>query len=203
MVFPYIFYSNQTFTFNILDKCLDLLSKFHNFDYPITIDPALIKQNYIDKLRERFNHNDYFFDDADIVFQSIIDGLEQNYAAKIVSIIHGDYWFSNIILMYSDDICCIDMKGQVFGELTLNGDMYYDYGKLYQSILGYDLILNRKPINTEYFIKMREYFLCKYTDLGLNLVYLRWVTKSLIFGTFHCLKPDAPKSELWNLIKSI
>jgi len=35
------------------------------------------------------------------------------------------------------------MKGQVYGELSLNGDMYYDYGKMYQSLLGYDLVLHR------------------------------------------------------------
>ena len=199
----YFLYSNQTLTFNILDKCFDTLSVFHHLDYPITIDPALIKQNYFEKLQERFNHNDYCFSDADTVFKSIIDGLEQNYNPKLAPIIHGDFWFSNIMLTYSDEIRCIDMKGQVFGELTLNGDIYYDYGKLYQSILGYDLLLNRKQINTEYIIKMQKYFLHKCTAIGLNIEYLRWVTKSLIFGTFHSLKPDSPKSELWNLIKSI
>jgi hypothetical protein len=39
------------------------------------------------------------------------------------------------------------MKGQVDNILTTNGDIYYDYGKLYQSILGYDIILNKNNLN--------------------------------------------------------
>ena len=36
----------------------------------------------------------------------------------------------------------IDTKRIVYDMLTTNGDIYYDYGKLYQSILGYDLVLH-------------------------------------------------------------
>ena len=40
------------------------------------------------------------------------------------------------MLTYNDELKFIDMKGQITDILTLNGDMYYDYGKMYQSILG-------------------------------------------------------------------
>jgi hypothetical protein len=95
------------------------------------------------------------------------------------------------------------MKGQVFGTLTLNGDMYYDYGKLYQSLLGFDLILNGVSTDNVYIYKMTEYFLTKCRELGLNIEYLKWVTKSLIFGTFHALKPTVSKEKIWELIKNI
>ena len=93
------------------------------------------------------------------------------------------------------------MKGQVYNELTMNGDIYYDYGKLYQSILGYDLILNNKTINKEYMKKMKDYFLKKCQEKGLNLIYLYWVTKSLIFGTFHSLSPNVSKNDIWTMLK--
>jgi hypothetical protein len=95
------------------------------------------------------------------------------------------------------------MKGQVYNELTLNGDAYYDYGKMYQSILGYDLILHNKDIPLEYKSRIVDYFLEKCKSIGLNTEYLRWVTKSLIFGTFHSLPSNISKREIWNWLKKI
>uniref|UniRef100_A0A6C0D604 Nucleotidyl transferase domain-containing protein n=1 Tax=viral metagenome TaxID=1070528 RepID=A0A6C0D604_9ZZZZ len=199
----YFLYSNQTMTTSILDKCFDVLNKLHTCEHTIHIDSQLVLKNYINKLKERFNQTDYYFTDAESVFKQILDKLTESYDPTIVSIIHGDFWFSNIMLTYQDEIKCLDMRGQVSGELTLNGDMYYDYGKLYQSILGYDLVLHGITINTEYVSKMSEYFLTKCGELGLNIIYLKWVTKSLIFGNFFALKPDAPKEKIWALINSI
>jgi fructosamine-3-kinase len=190
-------------TTRVIDKCIDFLHTLHNTNYPIFVDKVLVKANYIDKLKERFNHNDYYFDDADTVFQEILNGLTDTFNAVPVPIIHGDFWFSNIMLTYEDELKCLDMKGQLYGQLTLNGDMYYDYGKMYQSILGFDLILNRIPLDQEYISKMKVYFLERLAYYELDLQYLKWVTKSLIFGTFHALKPDAPKEKIWELIKSI
>ena len=39
--------------------------------------------------------------------------------------------------------------------------MYYDYGKLYQSILGYDLVLNGHNRDVEYISTTKKYFLEK------------------------------------------
>ena len=83
--------------------------------------------------------------------------------------IHGDFWFSNIILTYDDKYKIIDMRGQVDNKLTINGDIYYDYGKLYQSILGYDLLLNNESIDDEYINTMKNYFLEKCENINLNL----------------------------------
>ena len=200
----YFLYANETLTTHVLDKCFLLLDKLHNFNLPINISQDKIKSNYFDKLKERFhNKNDYPFTDAEEVFNEIITNLELNYDYKIAPIIHGDFWFSNILLTYEDELKCIDMRGQVYDELTMNGDIYYDYGKLYQSILGYDLIINNKKINKEYLKKMKDYFLKKCTEKGLNLLYLHWVTKSLIIGTFHFLSPNISKNDIWNLIKQI
>jgi capsule biosynthesis phosphatase len=200
----YFLYANETLTTSILDKCFSVLDSLHNFEYPISISQENIKANYFDKLRERFaNKNDYPFEDADDVYTEIITNLKQHYNPIIASVVHGDFWFSNILLTYEDDLKCIDMKGQVYDELTINGDIYYDYGKLYQSMLGYDLVMNKKTIRPEYKGQMVAHFLYKCREKGLNLEYLHWVTKSLIFGTFHSISPDISKNDVWTLLKEI
>lgn len=60
------------------------------------------------------------------------------------NIIHGDCWFSNILL-HKHNIYFIDMRGKFGDKLTWKGDSVYDYGKIYQSILGLDLIINTDP----------------------------------------------------------
>lgn len=201
----YFLYANQTFTTNIIDKCFHFLDIIHNQPFPeITISNDKIKSNYFDKLKQRFENNliDYPFANSHEIFDEILENLEKYYSPKLTSIIHGDFWFSNVLLNYSnDELVCIDMKGQVYGELTLNGDAYYDYGKMYQSILGYDLILNKKSVSEEYLQKMHDYFLKKCIEKNLDLNYLFWVTKSLIFGTFHfySFSPQlASKTDIWN-----
>ena len=95
------------------------------------------------------------------------------------------------------------MKGQVDNILTTCGDIYYDYGKFYQSILGYDLILHNDDINYKYVNMMKEYFISKCEKKKMNVKYLTAVTKSLVFGTFHSLKPNDPKHKIWEFIKTI
>jgi hypothetical protein len=138
------------------------------------------------------------------VFNSILNGLQTNLAIEIVPMIHGDFWFSNILLTYDDQYKFIDMKGQVFDVLTMNGDRYYDYGKLYQSIVGYDIILNDIEPDHDYIDSMKATFLEKCKSIGLNIEYLKWVTKSLIFGVFHSIDSKSNvKSRIWELIQSI
>ena len=190
----------------MIDKLFSILDKFHtNPNMPITIQREAVLNNYILKLTERFkNKNDYPFQDAENVFNQIIDGIKRYCDIKIAPFIHGDFWFSNILLTYDDEFKFIDMKGQVDGSLTINGDMYYDYGKLYQSILGYDLILNEIVLDLEYINKMKTLFLIKCEVIGLNLDYLKWVTKGLIFGVFHSIEGKSNiKNRIWELIKSI
>jgi hypothetical protein len=199
----FFLYKNQLITEKNIDGLFEILNLFHSIDYPISIEEENIHNNYFKKLGERFNKNDYFFEDAEEVFQSIIENLKLFYSPKIVGIIHGDFWFSNIIMEYDDNYKFIDMKGQVDNIFTMNGDMYYDYGKLYQSILGYDLVLNDCKQNMEYITKTKEYFLKKCLDIGLNIDYLTAVTKSLVFGTFHSIENNETKKRVWEFIKSI
>ena len=202
----YYLYKNKLVTNEMMDKLFSILEKFHNNkNIPITIQREAVLNNYILKLSQRFkNKNDYPFDDAEIIFKQIIEGIIQYCDVTIAPFIHGDFWFSNILLTYDDEFKFIDMKGQVDGSLTINGDIYYDYGKLYQSILGYDLILNEIDIDIECINKMKKLFLLKCETIGLKLDYLKWVTKSLIFGVFHSIEGKSHiKNRIWEMIKTI
>ena len=200
----YFLYKNKLITEKNIDELFNILDIIHKTDsIPITISIENIKNNYFKKLKDRFNKNDYYFEDADIIFKDILDNLENTFYPIIVSVIHGDFWFSNIIMEYNDSYKFVDMKGQVDNILTLNGDMYYDYGKLYQSILGYDLVLNNCILDTEYLLKIKNYFLEKCKFKGLNLDYLNTVTKSLIFGVFHSIDSSETKDRIWKFLKNI
>lgn len=199
----YYLYKSKTLTTKIIDDLFNILDKFHSLDLKINITNDNIKSNYINKLKKRFNLNDYYFEDAVNVFDSIIQDISNNFNSKLVPFIHGDFWFSNIILTYNDKYKFIDMKGQVDDILTTNGDAYYDYGKLYQSILGYDLVLHRDPLDQEYIRVNKEHFLLKCQERNINIKYLTAVTRSLIFGTIHFIKPTDPKENIWQLIKNI
>jgi hypothetical protein len=208
-------YKNKLITEKIIDDLFGILHTIHTSKY-LNAEPSScgempnevnVRNNYLEKIKKRFeNKTDYYFNDADIVYKEIVDGLEKNIDTNmdIRPVIHGDFWFSNIILMYDDSYKLLDMKGQVDGILTVGGDRYYDYGKLYQSIIGYDLILHGLIPDSEYLNGVKGLFLQKCTGIGLNIPYLTFVTKSLIFGTFTFIDASNEiKGNIWELLKLI
>ena len=50
------------------------------------------------------------------------------------------------------------MRGKIGNKLTKFGDIMYDYSKIYQSLIGYDFILNDKEIDIEYIDTFVNYF---------------------------------------------
>src|SRR3990167_9359676 len=69
-----------------------------------------------------------------------LDSKEKYRLLGIVNVIHGDYWFSNMML-YKGQLKCFDPRGKVGSKLTVKGNPVYDYAKLYQSIIGLDCII--------------------------------------------------------------
>lgn len=197
-------YKNKLLTTKHIDDLFEILHKFHSYkNTNLEITKENVLNNYVEKLKKRFNVIDYPFVNSEKVFKDIITGIQENYTPIISNMIHGDFWFSNIILTYDDKYKIIDMKGQVDNILTLNGDVYYDYGKLYQSIIGYDLVLNNLELDCEYIDLMKNYFIEKCENINLNLTYLKYVTKGLIFGTFYFMNEnDKSKEKIWDLINS-
>jgi len=203
-------YKNCILAYRQIDDLFDILSNFHKHKDKIIITNDNIKNNYVNKLLNRFNKQDYYFDDSEEVLEDIIKGIETYFTPVITPMIHGDFWFSNIILTYDNKYKCIDMRGIIDNIQTLNGDIYYDYGKLYQSILGYDIVLNNQNDyysndNNEYKFLMKTYFINKCHSKGLNINYLKYVTKGLVFGTIPFIGhyDNDIKNNVWKFIKEI
>jgi capsule biosynthesis phosphatase len=156
--------------------------------------------NYSTKLLERFKqHEEYPFDDAADV-QSLCLQRISHHTPIVTSFIHGDLWFSNILVTYDGNMKFIDMKGKVGDLEKTGGDIYYDYGKLLQSFLGYDAALygHERPDNNllDIFKVELEKRNILYTDV-LN------VTFSLVMGTLPFISSIDAKQRVWQWIKQV
>lgn len=86
-------------------------------------------------------------------------------------IIHGDPVFSNILHDTNLDIKFIDMRGKLSNTHTILGDPCYDLAKIYQSLMGYDFVLNDRRIvrNTE-LIDIFEQHVTKNYGLSMKII---------------------------------
>ena len=150
-------------------------------------DNINIYENYSNKLKKRYKMYDYSkFPNIKTTYKNIIEGLdeyEKNDLGKKV-VIHGDAVLTNILINNFGKVKCIDMRGKIGDTLTIIGDWLYDWAKLYQSLIGYDKILQDKILNEKYeerLIKVFEtYFLGYYSEKDLKNVKL--ITNSLLFS---------------------
>ena len=113
---------------------------------------------YTPKLEERFENNQQVYLELDPnvaqtleCLHSKLNEYETSDRQLLATYIHGDPVFSNVLLTPDGYIKLIDMRGHRDGELTLSGDLVYDLAKVYQSLLGYDivLLLGREPNSQE------------------------------------------------------
>jgi len=149
-------------------------------------DDINIYCNYATKLKNRFDKYDYSsFPNSLFTYQSLLSSLKkyenENLGKKTV--IHGDTVFTNILINQFGKIKFIDMRGKQGNTLSIYGDYLYDWAKLYQSLIGYDEILEGKKINKEYKDKLINYFKKEFIkrfdeDTFKNL---QTITKSLLF----------------------
>ena len=129
--------------------------------------------------------------------------------APITIVEFGDYqchqcynWFHNtkpmIMRDYIDtgkaNLVFIDMRGNLGGVDTICGDMWYDYAKIYQSLIGYDAILLGKFVDRDYKSSLIRYFDSyvseKFSPERLELI--KQITSSLLFSLIP-LHDDSPK----------
>ena len=177
-----------------LDKELTKDQLYHIFGSIVRIQTCNIEnkniniyQNYCHKLKKRYEEYDYSkFKDSEIIFNELynkLENYEKNQLGKI-TVIHGDTVFTNILINEFGKIKFIDMRGKQGDKLTINGDWLYDWAKLYQSLVGYDEILESKYVNLEYKKSLIEYFkqlfIEKYTQNDFDNMEL--ITKSLLFS---------------------
>ncbi len=187
--FSYL-YVNKTLTIENLKQLISALADIHR-SYNDKI-PENIYLNYADKLRERVlgyqdHYKFYGFKGWKKTFTDLENWLSDIYAKDdfgISTIIHGDPVFSNVLLDQNSEIKLIDMRGRLGSQLTRMGDMFYDFAKVYQSLLGYDFILHNKEIDHDYIKPFVEYFekLIERTFSKDRMNWIKILTKSLLFS---------------------
>jgi hypothetical protein len=119
----YTLYQHKMITENHLKKLFDMVKILHACNGPIIISDNDIKCNYTDKLKERFKKKeDYPFSDAEDIQKICLNNLNKYYDSPFekVYIIHGDLWFSNILVQFNGNIKFIDMKGKIDKIFTTN-----------------------------------------------------------------------------------
>lgn len=142
--FSYL-YSNNCLSTHQFQQLLEALWRLHEntVDYPA----QKICCGIIDKIRDRYEHNDYtLFLGHEKLYAQIQEFMVQFYSRHSVQpvIVHGDPVFSNVLIDGQNNITFIDMRGAQGSDLTIAGDAVYDLAKVYQSLSGYDFILNDK-----------------------------------------------------------
>lgn len=202
--------NNSAFVIKILPEIFKSLTRIHSCTCHETFDIQL-QDLYTTKLQERFSANFNFYSKLDGI-QEIYDHLLQYFSSHVptfakLGVIHGDPVFTNIIINNFGKFKFIDMRGSVGTINTIRGDIYYDYGKLYQSIIGYDFILNNHPIDPIFVSKCVQIF----KDLINNkevFLYIQYITLSLLFSLLPLHNNDEriPKyiklmNDLYNEIK--
>lgn len=176
--FSYL-YTNKQLKVGQLINLIKQLKVLHNHSTTVKEYPK-IYADYTKKLRDRYNNNLDLYNKyihAESIFKKL-DNLLFHYDEAIFAIIHGDPVFTNI-LQTEQGLKFIDMKGKIDDELTIIGDNYYDLAKVYQSILGYDFILNDIELDNVYINKFKNEFENLFTEKGLNII--KMITASLFF----------------------
>ena len=176
-------YINNCFVFSYLDKLFDYLKEVHCF----TGEPENIYANYYQKTITRMDG--YLLNDVqrfDTTKNEVLDFLD-NYEKKKSGkqgMIHGDTVFTNIILDNDNNIKLVDMRGKQGGKLSVYGDIYYDYAKVWQSLIGYDEVLLGKKCNKYYKDCLKDYFRLKFINLfgADKFEEIRWLTKGLLLS---------------------
>lgn len=174
--FSYL-YTNKLLKTEDLDNLLDSLGRLHTIPYTQSTN---VRNNYEIKLRNRYKKDKKLYDtfpNSRQLYLQLSHYLSE-YIPTHLGAIHGDPVFTNI-LQTETQIKFIDMRGKQGEELTIFGDIYYDYAKIYQSILGYDFILNDVEIDNVYISSLKSHFESKFTPDELKQIKL--ITASLFF----------------------
>jgi capsule biosynthesis phosphatase len=178
-------YLQELLSFETLESVMDALWVLQDTEK----DDADINiySNYLSKVMTRYNNYDYSkFANSKIVYQNICNFLQDYETLKkgSMTVVHGDPVMTNILIDTHGNIKFIDMRGKQGDKETIYGDWLYDWSKLYQSLVGYDKILQNKQISLIYEEKMIKTFENKFIDQysETDFINLKNITKSLLFS---------------------
>ena len=187
---------------------LNKLDELHYSKGNIDITKDDIYNNYMGKLKKRIlNKNDYPFENTNNIVEHIDIHLQKylfNETIKPCSVVHGDPWFSNTLLRIDNKIIFLDMKGDINGKLTLNGDALTDFGKIFQSLLGFDLLINNTYVDESYMNELRVLFMNEMEKRNYIIKDLYSVTACLISKTLSFLDVCIDtRIKIWNIVEDL
>jgi len=177
-------YLSEQLTTEMLNHIIGSINRIHTSAKPT--DAINIYENYCDKMKRRYESYNYSKYDCSEIYNKIYAHMHlyETEARGSVSVIHGDTVLTNIMINVHGKIKFIDMRGKIGNTLTIFGDKFYDWAKLYQSIIGYDEILESKQINLKYkqkFIdELESYFIKTYGECALADI--KYIAASLLFS---------------------
>ena len=192
------------FTGTHLRAVMEALDAMHSCAaIPVAASKEAVFENYATKLAARIGDKArYPFADTGAVVARLGAAVREYVDSprfRMASVVHGDPWFSNTMLAGPGRIVFLDMKGDLAGRLTTNGDPLTDFGKLYQSLLGFDsLVLGLPAIDPAVLAALRATFLEEVRHRGFAEDDLRVVTACLIAKTLHFLEvAPAVRAAVW------
>lgn len=198
---------NKLLTKDIILSILNSLNTIHNSIKISGNNTINIYSNYTEKIKDRVSQFNFdFYDNYENLIINLYDFFKkyENKNEGVQGVIHGDPVFTNILINNFDNLQFIDMRGKVGKKLTIYGDIFYDYSKVYQSIIGYDFILMDKEIDDGY-IKVNskifeEFIINKFGQKIMDNI--KWITKGLILSLIP-IHNNEKCIKYYNLIKKI
>lgn len=188
-----------------INRLFEVLDDIHRVK--VKTPPKSIYSNYVRKLQNRYMTYDYSqFPNSKELCKKLILKLSQYEIQNLgkLGVVHGDFVFSNIFITNDDKLKFIDMRGKLGDELTICGDIFYDYAKMYQSLIGYDFILNNSTPSFLYIKQnvshFEELFIKKFGKEQFQ--YLKYITASLLFSLLP-LHNNKKCVDYYNLIEYI
>ena len=178
---------SQELTPMSLKAIMGTLHRVHSAETPETFEID-VYANYAKKVQKRFiSYSGYAkFEKSEATFDTLMKNLKEYEAsgrAKQV-VVHGDAVFTNILINKFGKVKLIDMRGQLGDTLTIRGDEAYDWAKLYQSLIGYDEVMQQRPVPESYRMALIEVFWETLTYLCPDIAKddIRMLAQSLLFS---------------------
>lgn len=170
-----------------IDLLLKSLNKIHKtkINNKMLIYKNNIYKNYSSKFKKRLKNIDANLRNKfKIHINTIINFLDTYEDKKMgqIGLIHGDPVFSNIFKNTDNNIKFIDPRAGELNFFSMYGDIFYDYAKVYQSLVGFEEISNYQKTNNNYCLEKKKYFENCFVNIFDNekLEKLRFITSSLL-----------------------
>jgi capsule biosynthesis phosphatase len=196
-------YTNEILKIEDIDKLMSSLRDIHTSSYLNNSENIYL--NYALKMSKRYSEYKelYIRYNVEDIYYNLLNFLKEyeiNKDGKL-GVIHGDPVFTNI-LQTKHGLKFIDMRGKQGDNCTIFGDILYDYAKVYQSLIGYDYILNGVEINHVYIDKLKQHFELYFSLKEINNIKL--ITASLLFTLLPLHDEDKNKFKKYiKLIKNL